>query len=59
VQSANRNGPGGLSAPGQKVFFLKAITRAHAMRKAQLQRLSIYPEQPNLWSGFVLYGEPK
>jgi hypothetical protein len=27
VQSANRNGPGGLSAPGQKVFFLKAIVQ--------------------------------
>jgi CHAT domain-containing protein len=37
-------------------WLKEKLSKARALRKAQLQRLSIYRNQPNVWAGTVLYG---
>ena len=39
-------------------FWLRqGFSKARALQKAQVEYNSVYPDQPGLWAGFVLYGE--
>lgn len=38
-------------------WIRKRRSKAHAIRKAQIALMKQYRDQPNVWSGFVLYGE--
>jgi len=39
-------------------FWLRqGLSKARALQKAQIEQSRLYPDQPGLWAGFVLYGE--
>ena len=35
----------------------QGMTKAQALRMAQVNSLQHYPDQPNIWAGFILFGE--
>ena len=39
-------------------FWLRqGLSKARALQQAQIEHSRLYPDQPGLWAGFVLYGE--
>lgn len=48
----------GIQMYGFHEFWLRqGLSKARALQQAQVDHSRLYPEQPGLWAGFVLYGE--